>query len=240
MEGSPSRPARIIIVDDHPLFASALKMLIVDQPDVEVVAEAADGRVALNLCRNLKPDLVLMDLNMPKVNGIEATRMIKRELPQTIVLIMTASAEPGDLAKAVKAGAGGYVLKTAPPHRIIDAIRRALDGEAPLNQELAMQLLMRLMDEEQEQHIGAASEDTQVVEKQRASPLTSVLSVREVEVLRQLAQGHTNEQIAQHLFISVSTVKKHVRQIISKLGVSDRTHAAILAIKHGLSSEQDV
>jgi NarL family two-component system response regulator LiaR len=217
-------PSRIILADDHPLFRAALRHLLTQQGSaLEVVAEATDGPEALELCRRFGPDLVLMDLSMPKLDGIETTRAIKRELPRTVVLIMTASADPSDLAAALKAGAAGYVLKTATPEQITDAILRVLEGESPLNQELAMELLLKKLMEE-------APKETS---------LPASLSPRELEVLRLVARGLTNQQIAKELHISVSTVKKRVQRIISKLKVSDRTQAAVRAIEMGLHSEPE-
>jgi two-component system, NarL family, response regulator DegU len=194
-------------------------------PDLAVVGEAADGRETVKLCRRLRPELVLMDLRMPKMDGFEATREIKRELPSTIVLVLIAFEAPDDLLEALKAGASGYVLKQMSPQQIVGAIRRVLEGEFPLNQEVAMQLLMRLIEEKQ----------------QKKSPvpkpsLSIPLSPREVEVLELLVRGKSNQQIAKDLSISMSTVKNHVHHIIEKLGVSDRVQAAILAIEHDLIS----
>lgn len=195
-------------------------------PDLVVVGEAADGREAVKLCRRLRPELVLMDLRMPKMDGLEATREIKRELPSTIVLVLTALDEPDYLLEAIKAGASGYVLKHMSPRQIRGAIRRVVEGESPLNQEVAMQLLTRLIEERQQKKAGGAPKPT----------LAAPLSARELEVLGLLVGGHSNQQIARDLSISVSTVKNHVHRIIKKLGVSDRVQAAILAIEHDLTS----
>ena len=140
--------SRIMIADDHPLWCSGLRSLLESSDSFEVVAEATDGQQALELALSLKPDLVLMDVWMPRMGGLEATRAIKRELPQTVVLMMTASEEPNHLAEAIKAGAAGYLLKSAPAHQITHAIRAALDGEATLNQEIARRLILDLMDEQ--------------------------------------------------------------------------------------------
>jgi DNA-binding NarL/FixJ family response regulator len=220
-----SRVSRLVIADDHPLFRAAIREMLREWPDLVVAGEADDGREAVELCRRLRPELVLMDLRMPNMDGYEATREIKREFPSTVVLALTAFEEPDALLEALKAGASGYVLKHMEPQVIVGAIRRVLDGENPLNQEVAMALLLRLIEEKQQ--------------KDRPAPKPSIstpLSPREVEVLGLMVRGHSNKEIGRELSISVSTVKNHVHRIITKLGVSDRVQAAILAIEHDLVS----
>ena len=224
-EEGKSRPSTLVIVDDHPLFRAAIRQMLGGWPDLEVVGEASDGGESVELCRRLHPELVLMDLSMPNMDGFEATREIKLELPSTIVLVLTASEEPDYLLEALKAGASGYVLKVMSPAEIVGAIRRVLEGEFSLNEEVAIQLLMRLIEEKQQKK-GAVAKLS----------LTVPLSPREVEVLELLARGQSNQQIATDLYISMSTVKNHVHHIIEKLGVSDRGQAAILVIVHGLVS----
>ena len=221
---------RIVIADDHPLYRGALRGLLEQHPDFEVVGEGQDGVEALELCRRLRPEVVLMDARMPKMDGLEATRAIKRELPSTIVLINTAIEEPNHLSEALRAGVSGYVLKTSSGSEITDAIRKALNGEDPLNQEISAQLLRRLLCEE---------EESRSFEQPQRAPLLGRLTQREVEVLRLVAMGQTNLQIAQSLLLSVSTVKKHIQHMVSKLEVSDRTQAAVKAIELGLLNEQD-
>jgi DNA-binding NarL/FixJ family response regulator len=235
----PPPSIEIVIADDHPLFRSALRSLLekCTTASVEVVAEAKDGQEALELSRRFEPELVLMDMMMPKMDGIEATRAIKAELPHTIVLVMTASEDLEHLAGALRAGAGGYILKTASSHQITDAIRRVLDGESPLNQEVAMRLLVHLTNERRErQEPGDPVPEALTQERLTSAAPDRELSPREVEVLRLMAQGHTNQRIAKELLLSTSTVKNHVQRILSKLGASDRTQAAIMAIEIGLLS----
>jgi DNA-binding NarL/FixJ family response regulator len=131
-------PSRIIIADDHPLFRSAIRQALEEHPDLEMVAEVADGQEALELCRRLEPELVLMDLRMPRMDGIPATRAIKRELPSTLVLILTAIDESRGLSDSLEAGAAGYILKDAPAFQITHAVRRVLSGGSALDDELAM------------------------------------------------------------------------------------------------------
>jgi DNA-binding NarL/FixJ family response regulator len=217
-------PSRIVVVDDHPLMRCALRQMLGTQADLEVVGEAADGQQAVELCRRLYPDLVLMDVRMPAMDGLEATRKIKRELPRTIVLVLTASDYPDDLSEALEAGAAGYVQKGATTQETIGAVRKVLGGESSLDQEVATQLLKRLVDEPKPESNGIAKDESLLV----------LLSARESEVLGLVARGYTNQQIARKLLISVSTVKKHVRNVISKLGVSDRTQAAVRAVELGM------
>jgi len=221
---TPSRPVRLVIADDHYLVRSGFRSMLASEPDLEVVGEAENGREALELCRKLRPDLVLMDVRMPQMDGLQATRAIKGELPAVGVLVVTTHENPEYLLEALRAGAAGYVLKDAPKRRLIDAVRRATNGESPLDQELAARLIRRLGDEAKRE-----AESPPEPEKEQ-DPLPEGLTARELEVLRLLARGQSNPQIARNLVISRGTVKVHVQHIISKLGVSDRTQAAIRAI----------
>ncbi len=229
MQGSDaSRPAKLLIADDHDLVRDGYQRMLDREPDLEVIGEAKNGREALELCRELRPDLVLMDVRMPEMDGLAATRAIKEEIPQTSVVMVTMHESPDYLLEAIKAGAAGYILKDAAGERLVEAVRRTLEGEAPLSEGLAMQLLVRMVNEN-EQSAGALNE----AEKRRA-PLPKGITPREAEVLKLLAQGRTNPQIARTVLCSVSSVKIHVQNIISKLGVSDRTQAAVRAIELGL------
>jgi DNA-binding NarL/FixJ family response regulator len=202
---------RIIVADDHSLFRAALRQMLREWPDLEVVGEASDGREAVEVCHRLRPEVVLMDVQMPVMGGIEATRRIKQQLPSTIVLILTAFASPEYLLEAIKAGASGYALKHANPQQIAGAIRKVIEGELPFDQEVAMQLLVRLVEEKQQKKEAPSREAS---EEERARPpllLREPLTPREEEVLRLLVEGQINQQIAQSLFVSPSTVKHHVR-----------------------------
>lgn len=210
------RVYRLIIADDHELVRTGLRNLLAPEPDLEVVGEARDGQEALELCRELEPDLVLMDVRMPRMDGLEATRRIKRENPRVSVMMVTMHESESYLLEAVRAGAAGYVLKDTPRQSLVNAIARVLRGESPLNQELAMHLIRRLAEE------GPRSSQP------------PPLSGRELEVLRLLSRGYTNREIADILAISVGTAKVHIHNIICKLGVSDRTQAAVRAAELGL------
>ena len=231
MKGEPSSPARLLIADDHVLVREGIRTLLTSEPDLKIIGEAVDGREALELCRELSPDLVLMDVRMPKMDGLEATRAIKEERPQTSVLVVTNHQNPEYLLEAVRAGAAGYVLKEATKRELLEAVRKVLSGESPLNQMLAMRLLRRLADEvdrKTEQPVPRPAE------KPHEEALPEALSPRELDVLRLLAQGQTNREVSQNLSVAVATVKNHVQHIISKLDVSDRTQAAVKAIQLGL------
>jgi DNA-binding NarL/FixJ family response regulator len=217
-------PSRIVVADDHPLIRHALTTTIDEQPDLEAVGEATDGLEAVELCRRFQPELVLMDVLMPKMDGLEATRRIKREFPRTSVLVLTAVDDPIYLSEALKAGAAGYVQKGATTQETIGAVRKVLEGESSLDQQLATQLLKRLMENPKPEPNGVPNKES----------LSGLLSTRESEGLGLVARGYTNQQIARNLLISLSTVKKHVRNAICKLGVSDRTQAAVRAVELGV------
>jgi DNA-binding NarL/FixJ family response regulator len=224
-------PARVVLADDHMLIRQGLKSMLDRHPDVEIVGEAENGLEALELCRSSRPDLVLMDVRMPKMNGLEASQAIKQEFPQTSVLIVTSHEDPDYLFEAIKAGCAGYVLKEAGQEELTTAIRKVLDGEALLDPDLSARLLRRMVDETQKQNEEPA--ETSLNEPGEA-PISNSLSPREVEVLRLVAKGQTNRQITQNLLISLGTVKIYVRRIIEKLRVSDRTQAAVRAVELGL------
>lgn len=233
-EASPT-PARVLIADDHSLVREGMQAMLAREPGLEVVGEAENGRQALEMCRELRPDLVLMDVRMPKLDGMAATQAIKEEYPSISVLIVTTHESPEYLMDAIRAGAAGYVLKDSTKQELLDAVRRVLDGESPLNQELAMQLLQRLTDEDRRQTERPVESGKKRREERLAEPLTD----REVEVLRLLVLGKTNREVAQSLRLSLSTIKSHVQRLITKLGVSDRTQAAVRAVELGLLAEQE-
>ena len=229
--GARAGSARLVLADDHDLVREGIRAVLDGEPDLLVVGEASNGKEAVEVCRRVRPDLILMDVRMPEMDGLAATRAIKEELPQTSVVMVTMHESPDYLLEAIKAGAAGYILKDAAGERLVEAVRRTLEGDAPLSEGLAMQLLQRLASEdvERSQPLPEA--------KRRPAPMPEEeLTSRETEVLRLLAQGRTNPQIARTVLSSVSTVKIHVQNIIAKLGVSDRTQAAVRAIELGLAT----
>jgi DNA-binding NarL/FixJ family response regulator len=261
---TPHKVARLLIADDHALVREGLRTMLSGEDGIEVIAEANDGQQALDVCRELGPDLVLMDVRMPVMDGLQATKRIKQEMPKTSVMMVTMHENPDYLFEAVKAGAAGYVLKEASGERLLSAVRRTLEGESPLDQELAMRLLKRLARESRSEggSGGTSREPPEEADGEGDEPLATHqvvtrsgthqagtggsaqsrgaaqierLTPREVEVLKLLSQGQTNPQIAQNLLFSVSTVKAQVRSILSKLEVSDRTQAAVRAIEARLT-----
>jgi DNA-binding NarL/FixJ family response regulator len=237
-----SGPARIIIADDHGLVRQGFRGMLAREEGLELIGEAEDGREAVEVCSRLRPDLVLMDVRMPGMDGLSATREIKQSHPQTIVLVVTMHENPDYLLEAVKAGAAGYVLKGSPNSRIISSIRRALEGESPLDEELAMHVMHNLVGGGAHWGSQGASLPPQPRphEERPEGSLPKPLARRELEVLRLVARGKTNQEIAQILGLSALTVKTYVQRIIGKLGVSDRTQAAVRAAQLGLLAPESV
>ncbi len=218
MEG----PIRIVLVDDHGVVRQGLKAFLATEDDIEVVGEASNGREAVEVVGKLQPDVVLMDLVMPELDGIGATTAIKQQWPQVDVIAMTSFIEDEKVFGAMRAGAGGYVLKDADPDDVVKAIRSAAAGEVHLDPRVARRLM-----EELNPH------------KHRESSPQEQLSEREVEVLKLVARGHSNQMIAEQLIISPKTAKTHVSNILSKLGLASRTQAAVYALKAGLVSAEE-
>ena len=211
--------ARVVLVDDHALFRSGLRELLVEH-GIDVVGEASEGARGAELVGQTAPDVVLMDLNMPGMSGIEATTQIRGAAPATRVVILTVSADDQDVQRAIAAGARGYVLKDAPVEEIVASIDAVLAGEALLSSRIAAGILERFR---------AASDDRGVPDQARAE-----LTEREGEVLMLMVDGRDNSEIADELFISVQTVKNHVSNILGKLEVQNRIQAAVKAVREGL------
>ena len=209
---------RILIADDHGVVRRGLRMFLALDPELEVVGEATDGAEALRLARELKPDVVLMDLLMPVMDGIAATSAIRRELPDTEVIVLTSVLEDASVVGAVRAGAIGYLLKDTQAEELRRAIKAAVEGQVQLSPQAAARLLREV----------------------RAPESPETLTERETEVLRLLAEGLANKQIARTLVIGEKTVKTHVSNILAKLGVQSRTQAALYAVQIGLVSADQV
>jgi len=213
-------PYRVLLADDHALFREGLAGIINAQPDFQVVGEASDGLEVFVKAQELKPDLILMDVQMPGMDGLEATRQIKQVLPAAVIVMLTVRDDDEKLFQALKNGAQGYLLKDIPSKEMLAMLRGALKGEAALSPALAA----RVLAEFRRLSAGgiAAQEDN------------SGLTEREQQVLAQVAQGATDKEIAEALSISLNTVKTHIRNILSKLQVSSRREAARVAKSKGL------
>jgi DNA-binding NarL/FixJ family response regulator len=204
-----STPAiRILSVDDHPLLQEGIAAMIRSQPDMELVGEARAGRDALVRFRETRPDVTLMDLRLPDMDGVEAMSAIRGEFPDARVVILTTFEGDAEIRRALAAGARGYLLKSSPPKELLEAIRQVHAGKRRIPPEIAVRLA---------EHVG-----------------DEVLTPREVEVLRQVAAGQRNREIGERLFISEETVKVHVKHIMDKLGARDRTEAVAIAARRGI------
>jgi DNA-binding NarL/FixJ family response regulator len=207
---------RVLIADDHAVVRAGLSQLLATFPEVELVAVAADGDEAVALAAEHRPDVVLMDLEMPVLDGIEATRRIRAAQPEVAVVVLTSFSDRDRILRALDAGAAGYLLKDAEPSELARAIDAAARGEAPLDPKAARALLSA----------------------RRAPDATETLSAREREVLAMVGEGLPNKLIAQRLAISEKTVKAHLTNVYRQIGVSDRTQAALWAQRHGITGHE--
>jgi DNA-binding NarL/FixJ family response regulator len=217
----PSERIRVLVVDDHALFLQGLETVLNVETDITVVGRAGDGSEAVTLATDTTPDIVLMDVRMPRRSGIEATSAIKETVPSTKIVMLTMSDDEGDLYDAIKAGAVGYLLKSIPPHEVADAIRAVAGGQSLINPSMASKLITEF-----------ASMARQTDDRPRV-PLPH-LTARELEVLKLVAKGKANRDIARQLFISENTVKNHVRNILDKLQLHSRMEAVMYAVREGL------
>ena len=199
---------RILSVDDHPLLREGIAMLIENQPDMVLVAQAATGREAIEQFRQQRPDVTLMDLRLPDISGIDALIAIRSESPHACVVMLTTFEGDVEIQRALEAGARGYLLKTAPAKELVEVIRQTHAGKKHIPTEVAAQLVEHMGDE--------------------------ALTAREVEVLKSLAEGNRNKDIGERLFISEETVKVHIKHIMEKLGANDRTQAVAIAVRRGI------
>jgi NarL family two-component system response regulator LiaR len=216
----------ILLVDDHAVVRQGLRMFIEMQSDMEVLGEGIDGVEAVTLSARLKPDVILLDLLMPHMDGVEATRKIMENNPQARVLILTSFGEDDQVFPAIRAGAQGYLLKDVQPRDLVQAIRETYQGRAQLHPDIARRL-MRAVSVDAKNHIPKPVSIPNEVQG---------LTDREREVLNCIASGLTNREIAERMVISEKTVKTHVSNLLDKLNLEDRTRAAIWALKHGLGS----
>jgi DNA-binding NarL/FixJ family response regulator len=207
MQSSPN-PIRILLADDHPLLRDGVSGLVADQPDMKLVAEASNGREAIDQFRKYRPDITLLDLQMPEISGIDAILAIRSDYPDARIIVLTTYTGDAQVLRALKAGAQAYLLKSALRRELLETIRAVHAGHRRIPPEVATQLAEHAADEQ--------------------------LTSREIEVLRIIAAGNANKLVASELSITEETVKGHVKNILSKLGANDRTHAVTIAIKRGI------
>jgi NarL family two-component system response regulator LiaR len=219
MESGPARlPLRVVIVDDHQFFRRGLREVLEDE-GVEIVGEAADGESALQIVAKMVPDVAIMDLNLPDMSGVDVTRRLAAEVPATRVLVLTISADEQDVTDAILAGACGYLLKEAAMGELVEGVRAAASGEAAITPRIASGLLRIVRDR---------------LSESPADGREAALSERELEVLRLVADGRDNAEIAERLVISLPTVKHHISNILMKLQVENRIQAAVYAVRSRL------
>ncbi len=212
---------RVMIVDDHAIVRKGIRALLSESGGFEIVAEAAEGQEAVLAAEQTQPDVILMDLLMPGMDGIEATRRITGSRPEARVLVLTSFAADNKLFPAIKAGALGYLLKDSSPEELVRAVRQVYRGEPALHPTIARKLLQ------------------EVAQPADLQPAPEALTARELAVLRIIAQGMSNQEIADELMVSEATVRAHVSRILGKLHLASRTQAALYAVREGLTSEDE-
>lgn len=219
-------PLKVLLVDDHALFRRGIKSVLASWPEVEVVGEAGDGLTALKIAVDTMPDVILMDINMPNCNGLEATRRLKKEIPYVKIVILTVSDDDHDLFEAIKAGAQGYLLKNLEPEELKSFLAGIARSEAPISGVMAGKILAEFARYASQEHTSTVS-----------GGYKSDLSAREKEVLKLISKGLSNKEISQVLSVTENTVKNHLRNILEKLHLENRVQAAVYAIREGLVDE---
>lgn len=228
-----ARGIRVLLVDDHAVVRQGLRTFLELQEGIEVVGEATDGRQAIDQAQLLHPDVILMDLVMPRLDGVGAMRELRELAPRSRVIVLTSFTDDDRLLPAIRAGAAGYLLKDVEPRELARAVRAAHEGEALLDPGVAARLVETLAAEPATAPATIAVGAAEEAERSRRESLTR----RERDVLDLIARGFSNKRIAHELGIAEKTVKTHVGHVLAKLGVSDRTQAALLAVRSGLSPE---
>jgi DNA-binding NarL/FixJ family response regulator len=223
-------PIRVLLVDDHVLVRKGIASLLATQDDLEVVGEAGDGFEALEKAEELMPDVILMDISMPRCDGLTAIDLIKREMPYVKIVMLTYSDDDDNLFEAIKRGAQGYLLKDLQPEVLFESIRGAARGEAPISGAMAAKLLRELSPRERAEPPAAGTEEERLPERPSRKGL---LTRREREVLQLVAEGLSNRDIAERLRIAENTVKNHLRNILEKLHMQNRAQAVAYAIRQG-------
>lgn len=216
------KPIRLLLVDDQALFREGLRILLEQKPQLTIVGEAGDGEQALDAARFHQPDIILMDLRMPRLNGVEATRRIRTEMPHIRIIVLTTFEDDEEVFDALAAGASGYLLKASPSERVVEAVELTARGQSFLEPSVTAKLLA---------HFARLSGRDQ---RRPVPPLAEPLSTRELDVLKHLAAGRSNKEIANELGIAEGTVKNHMSNVLGKLGALDRTQAALRAHDLGL------
>jgi len=213
---------KLLLADDQDILTEGLKLILGSEEDIEIVGTADNGKKAYELCRIRKPDLVLMDIQMPEVNGVEATAMIKKDFPNIKIIVLTTFNDDEYIYEALKNGASGYLLKDTSPGEILKAVRTVYRGGALIPSEIAVKVLDKF------------SQLAQKTEDKLIDPRVELLTDREIEICRLIGEGKNNQEIAEELFLSQGTVKNHITKILLKLDLRDRTQLAIFTINNDL------
>lgn len=225
---------KVLIADDHTIVRKGIRALMITEPDIEVVGEAVNGNEAVSMAEKIHPDVIMMDLVMPEMDGIEAIQSIKENQPEIPILVLTSFATDEKVFPAIKAGASGYLLKDSDPEELVRAIHQVYHGESSLHPKIARMLL-------QEMAAGQSTPDAGHQPRPAGQPPTvDPLTEREMEVLKWVARGRNNREIADQLLVAEGTVRTHVSNILSKLHLASRTQASLYALREGLASLNDV